>query len=280
MGSAPDVLAAVERIRARTDLRPEAALVLGSGLGALADAVEDPVTVPFGAVPGWPDTDVASHAGQWTLGRLAGRPVVVQAGRFHAYEGHGPDVLAAPVRVAARLGAGRLLLTNAAGGVDPSLEPGDVVLVRDHIDLMFRPSPGPTRRGDQRAPDRGAPYDPGLAALAERVASGLGVRLRSGVYAAVTGPSYETAAEVRMLRRLGADVVGMSTVPEVVVARALGMRVLALSMVTNKATGLSAGALSHDEVVEAGATAAHVVGAVLAGVLQSLPDASRLTGAK
>jgi purine-nucleoside phosphorylase len=256
-------------------------VVLGSGLGGLVRAVSDPLVVPFTDVPGFPPTGVAGHAGQYVSGLLGGRRVLLQAGRFHVYEGHPMEVVAAPVRVAAALGVRFLLLTNAAGGVNPDLEPGDVVVLEDHINLMFRsPLIGPPRKGEERFPDMSAPYDEELRRLALASAADLGIPLRTGVYAALTGPSFETAAEVRMLGRLGADVVGMSTVPEVVTARALGMRCLALSMVTNKGTGLAASPLSHVEVQEVGARAGPTVGRLLEAVVAGLPAAPQVGGAK
>jgi purine-nucleoside phosphorylase len=190
-------------------------------------------------------------------------------------------VVAAPVRLSAALGVRTLLLTNAAGGVDPGLEPGDLVLLSDHLNLMSRtPLMGPVAEGEVRFPDMSWPYDPELQALALDVARDLGFPLRRGVYAALTGPSYETAAEVRMLRILGADVVGMSTAPEVIVARALGMRCLAVSMVTNKGTGLSSQVLSHGEVVAVGREAGARVGAILEGVVRRLPARGQAEGKK
>jgi len=188
------------------------------------------------------------------------------------YEGHPPEVVAAPVRLSATLGVGVLLLTNAAGGVDPELDPGDLLLLHDHLNLMFgSPLLGPVADGEVRFPDMTHPYDAGLAEDALAAAAEAGIPLRRGVYAALQGPAYETAAEVRMLRALGADVVGMSTVPEVIVARARGMRCLAISMVSNKGTGLSATPLSHAEVVAVGLEAGRQVGAILEGVLRRLP---------
>jgi purine-nucleoside phosphorylase len=256
--------------------------VLGSGLGHLADEVEDAVSIPFGEIPGFPKTGVVGHAGRYLGGRLGGRNVLLQAGRYHVYEGHTGEVVAAPVRLAAALGIRFLFLTNAAGGVDPALEPGDVVLLSDHLNLMFHsPLIGPAAPGESRFPDMTEPYDVALRAVALDVAQREGIKLSEGVYAAVTGPTYETAAEVRMLGRLGADVVGMSTVPEVLVARALGLRCLALSMVTNKGTGLSGEPLSHREVVEVGQRTGRIVGRILEGVLRSLPDhPPQPTGAK
>ena len=255
---------------------PEVVLVLGSGLSHLAEAGGEHVVVPFTEVPGFPDTGVVGHSGRYVFRDMGGRSVLLQAGRFHVYEGRGDDLVGAPVRLAAALGARFLLLTNAAGGVDPDLEPGDLMLLDDHLNLMFRsPLLGPTRVGEERFPDMSAPYDPDLVALAVAEASQLGMRLHRGVYAAVTGPCYETAAEVRMLRTLGADAVGMSTVPEVLVARALGLRCLAFSMITNKGTGLSSTVLSHQEVVDVGSRAGAALGRLLEAVIKGLPDLSQ-----
>ena len=252
--SGADPLAAAAALRARVGDEPfDAALVLGSGLGGLADAVADPVEVPFGDLPGFPAARVAGHAGRWVAGTLEGRRVLVQAGRFHVYEGHPLDVVCAPVRVASLLGAGALVLTNAAGGLDRRHGPGTVVLLDDHLNLMWRsPLEGAVREGEDRFPDMSAPYDRDLQARAVAAALELGIPLARGTYAAVAGPSYETAAEIRMLARLGADVVGMSTVPEVITARARGMRCLAFSIVTNWCTGIATAPHRHEEVLEQG----------------------------
>lgn len=272
MATLPDVQEAARILGRRLASVPEATLILGSGLGHIVDAVLDPVSIPFEELPGFPATGVAGHAGRFVGGRLGDRYVLVQAGRYHVYEGHPPEVVAAPVRLSATLGVGVLLLTNAAGGVDPELDPGDLLLLHDHLNLMFgSPLLGPVADGEVRFPDMTHPYDAGLAEDALAAAAEAGIPLRRGVYAALQGPAYETAAEVRMLRALGADVVGMSTVPEVIVARARGMRCLAISMVSNKGTGLSATPLSHAEVVAVGLEAGRQVGAILEGVLRRLP---------
>jgi purine-nucleoside phosphorylase len=251
--AAPDPQEIADALAGRIGIRPDVFIVLGSGLGAVEERVDDPVTVSFGDLDGMPGSSVQGHAGRFVAGRLGGVAVLVASGRFHAYEGHGMDMVALPVRVAAILGANILVATNAAGGIREDLGPGDLVLIQDHLNLMFRnPLVGAVREGEARFPDMSAPYDPGLAKLAHDAAGGLGIPLAGGTYAAVLGPSYETAAEVRMLSRMGADVVGMSTVPEVIVARARGMKCLAFSMVTNRATGLSDAPLSHDEVLEVG----------------------------
>jgi purine-nucleoside phosphorylase len=279
MSTFPDIQEAARIVAGRLDAVPEATLILGSGLGHVVDAVQDPVTVRFEELPGFPPAGVLGHAGRFVAGCLAQRYVLVQAGRYHVYEGHPAEVVAAPVRLSAALGVDTLLLTNAAGGVDPALEPGDLVLLEDHLNLMARsPLIGPTVQGETRFPDMTRPYEPALAAAALAAAAEAGIPLRRGVYAALTGPAYETAAEIRMLRILGADVTGMSTVPEVIVARAQGMRCMAISMVTNKGTGLSAIPLSHEEVVAVGREVGQRVGAILEGVLRRLP--ARQSGGK
>lgn len=270
--SAFDVEAAARALAARLpDEGVEVLLVLGSGLGALADSVEDATVVPFEEIPGYPAAGVAGHAGRYVVGRLAGRRVLVQQGRFHLYEGHPLDVVAGPVRVAAALGATTLVATNAAGGIHAELIPGSVVVLSDHINFQFRnPLVGPARDGEPRFPDMTAAYDPVLRQRALATARELGIDARPGVYAAVLGPTFETPAEIRMLDLLGADVVGMSTVPEVVAARSLGLRCLAFSLVTNVAAGRAGRPLSHEEVLEvgrqAGARLQRLILAVLARV--------------
>ena len=230
---------------------PVAGIILGSGLGGLAGRVEQAVRVPFAQVPGFPSATVVGHSGALIGGRLGGRPVLLLAGRFHRYEGHDAGLAAFPVRVLKALGVGTLIVSNAAGGVRRTLYPGALMLIADHINLMFRnPLVGPVEAGDERFPDMSAAYDPDLRALARTVAGEQGLSVEEGVYAGLLGPTYETPAEVRMMERLGADAVGMSTVPEVIMARALGMRVLGVSCITNQACGISPHPLSHAEVLE------------------------------
>lgn len=232
---------------------PVAGIVLGSGLGGLADRLENAIRIPFSHVPGFPTATVAGHAGQLLVGTLGGRPVVMLAGRFHMYEGHDAQLAAFPVRVLHALGAPVYIASNAAGGVRRTFVPGDLMLIADHINLMFRnPLIGPTESGDERFPDMSDPYDPALRALMREVAAAVNVPLQEGVYCGLLGPTYETPAEVRMLERLGADAVGMSTVPEVIMARAIGMRAVAVSCITNKAAGLSLEKLDHQEVMDTG----------------------------
>lgn len=253
---AAEARTAAEHIRSQVGeafRTPVCGIVLGSGLGGLAARVERATRIPFSHVPGFPSATVAGHAGQLILGTLAERPVVMMAGRFHLYEGHDASLAAFPVRVMHALGAPVYLASNAAGGVRRTLNPGDLMLIADHLNLMFRnPLSGPLEPGDERFPDMSEPYDRALREAMMSAAQTAGVPLDVGVYCGLLGPTYETPAEVRMLERLGADAVGMSTVPEVIVARALGMRVAAVSCITNKAAGLSLLALNHDEVMEAG----------------------------
>jgi purine-nucleoside phosphorylase len=242
--------AAVIRTRIGDDA-PVAGIILGSGLGGLAGRIANPVAVPFAEVPGFPRATVAGHAGKLIGGTLGGRTVAALAGRFHMYEGHDAALAGFPVRVLHALGAEVLFVSNAAGGIRRTFRAGDLMLIRDHLNLMFRnPLIGPVQSGDERFPDMSAPYDDDLAQLLRDHAVELGISLQEGVYGGLLGPAYETPSEVRMLATLGADAVGMSTVPEVTVARALGMRVAGISCITNLAAGISPHPLSHAEVLE------------------------------
>ena len=249
---------AADAVRAALGVeRPAAAIILGSGLGGLAERLEDARRVPFAEVPGFPSATVVGHAGALIAGRLGGREVVALAGRFHMYEGHDASLAAFPVRVLHALGARTLVVSNAAGGVRRTFRAGDLMLIHDHLNLMWRnPLVGPVEPGDVRFPDMSAPYDPALLALLREASREEGVPVVEGVYAGLLGPTYETPAEVRMLERLGADAVGMSTVPEVIVARAIGMRVAGVSCITNMACGIQVGPLDHAEVIETSARVA------------------------
>ncbi len=231
-----EIQAAVEVVRSRASLQPEIGIVLGTGLGGLATEIEVTAAVPYEEIPGFPLSTVESHAGKLLLGRLGGRPVVAMQGRFHRYEGYSLQQVTFPVRVLHALGARTLVLSGACGGMHPLWAAGDLVLLADHINLLGdNPLVGPNDdRLGLRFPDMSEPYDLELRALARRTALELKVTLREGVYVAVPGPNLETRAEYRMLRAMGADVVGMSTVPEVIVARHQGMRVLAISIVTDQ----------------------------------------------
>lgn len=230
-------------------VRPRVGLVLGSGLGGFADALEDARVVPYSSIPGMPVSEVAGHAGNLCLGTLGGVPVACLQGRVHLYEGHPVRRVVFGVRLLAKLGCQVVLLTNAAGGVHSALRPGDLMVLTDHINLLGQnPLVGPAGDEGPRFLDQTRAYDQELHDLAHRAGEESGVGLASGVYAALLGPTYETPAEVRMLRVLGADAVGMSTVPEVIALRHLGVRVGAISCITNLAAGLSPEPLSHEEV--------------------------------
>ena len=245
--------------------------MLGSGLGFLAGEVVNPIQIPYREIPGFPEPGVAGHKGELVAGMLEGVPVIVQAGRFHLYEGHSAAVAGLPTRVFAELGVKVLIVTNAAGGVRRTFQAGTLMLIADHINLMWRnPLIGPPQPGEQRFPIMHDSYDPELKALARTVAKESGIALEEGVYVGLLGPSYETPAEVRMLERLGVDAVGMSTVPEVVVARARGIRCLGFSSITNPAAGITGAALSHEEVLAVGDQVARSLGVVLKGVLSRI----------
>jgi purine-nucleoside phosphorylase len=263
--------AAADAVRAHAPINPRVGIILGSGLGGIADAIDRPTRIPYRDIPGFPSATVVGHAGELIAGALAGTPVVALSGRFHMYEGHDVALTGFPVRVLNALGAATLIVSNAAGSARPALSPGTLVVLTDHVNFMFRnPLIGPLEEGDIRFPDMSAPYDPELRALAHRVAAAQGTPLEDGVYFAELGPSYETRAEVRMLAALGADVVGMSTVPEVTVARARGMRVLGFSCVTNLACGLAATPITHAEVIETTARVAPRLQAIVGGVVEKL----------
>ncbi|MEO5965794.1 MAG: purine-nucleoside phosphorylase [Candidatus Limnocylindrales bacterium] len=268
--------ALVEAVRARTDLVPRVGLVLGSGLGSLADDLESPVPIPFADLPGWPVATAPGHAGRLLLGTIAGVPVAALQGRFHLYEGNDPGLVVQPVLLFRRLGADTVILTNAAGGVNPAYGPGTLMVINDHLNLTGRtPLLGPN--ADElgpRFPDLTDVWARRLRARLHAAAEAEGIRLEEGIYAGLLGPSYETPAEVRMLRALGADAVGMSTVLEAVAARWIGLEVCGVSLVTNAGAGYSGQPLSHEEVLEAGASAGPSLARVLRRLIADLPPAA------
>lgn len=264
-----------ESVRERIgDAEPEIGIILGSGLGGLADDIEDAVRVPFADVPGFPEVTVAGHAGALVSGTLGGRMVIALAGRFHMYEGHPPALAAFPVRVMHALGARILFASNAAGGIRRDLAAGDLMIIEDHLNLTFtNPLTGAVQPGDERFPDMTEPYNAELRALLHTSARKLGIAVKEGVYACLPGPSFETRAEVRMLERLGADAVGMSTVPEVIVARAMGMRAAGMSCIANAASGTTDAPVLHADVLEVTARAAASFQSLVREFVTELPRA-------
>lgn len=272
---------AADFVRAHTQHQPTVGLILGSGLGPLADAIAAPDIVATADIPHWPASTVQGHTGRLVIGPLAGRTALVLQGRTHFYEGYGMDRVTMPVRVMLELGIQTLIVTNAAGGLNPNYRPGDLMLIRDHINFPGMAGNNPLRgpneeRYGPRFPDMTQPYDPELRALAHQVAAEAGFVLREGVYAYVAGPSFETPAELRFLQMVGADAVGMSTAPEVVVARHAGMRVLGISTIANLAQTepTPAAVVTHQEVLETGALAVPRLIQVVQGVIGRLSEAN------
>lgn len=252
----------------------ELAIILGSGLGGLADEIEDAVRVPFSDVPGFPEPTVLGHAGALVSGRFGGRAVIALAGRFHMYEGHPVALAGFPVRVMHALGATTLFVSNAAGAIRRDLGPGDLMIIEDHLNLTFtNPLTGPAQEGEERFPDMSEPYDARLRVGLRAAGDKLGIALKEGVYACLPGPSFETRAEVRMLERLGADAVGMSTVPEVIVARARGMRVAGVSCITNAASGTSEFPVLHADVLDVTARSSTTFQSLVRSFVTDLPRA-------
>ena len=271
----PARLTALEAaVRARTPLVPEVGIVLGSGLGGLADDLVDPVAIPFSDLPGWPAATAPGHVGRLLLGFLGGRPLVMLQGRFHLYEGNDPGLVVQPVLLFARLGARVVILTNAAGGLDPSFGPGTLMVMSDHINLTGRsPLMGPN--ADElgpRFPDLTDAWSPRLRARLHRAAAAENESLEEGVYVGLTGPNYETPTEVRMLAAFGGHAVGMSTVLECIAARWVGLEVCGVSLVTNAGAGYTGEPLSHEEVLEAGAEAGPRLARVIARFVADLSE--------
>lgn len=262
-----DEAAAAVRTRAK-GLAPRVGVILGSGLGAFGDSLEDAVSVPYGEIPHFPTSTVVGHGGALALGRCRGVPVAVMKGRVHFYEGYTLEQVVFPARVLGRLGVETLVVTNAAGAVNTSYRPGELMLIEDHVNLLGNPMLGPNDDAlGERFFDMSEAYDRGLRDAAEAACRAVGVRSHRGVYLALTGPSFETPAEIRAFRTLGADAVGMSTVPEVIAARHMGIRVVGVSCLTNMAAGVLDQKLDHREVLETGERVKSVLIEVLARIV-------------
>jgi purine-nucleoside phosphorylase len=262
-------------IRGRTSHRPRVGLILGSGLNALADSVQKADFIPFGDLPHWPRSTVPGHAGRLVIGELEGQTVFVMQGRVHYYEGYSMSQVTLPVRVMQRLGLEMLFVTNAAGGINPEFVPGDVMLITDNLNLVGMSGANPLMGPNidelgPRFPDMSRAYDPDLMNLARKVARERNIPLREGVYCGLSGPSFESPADLRFLRMAGADAVGMSTVPEVIVARHGGLRVLGFSGISNKANLDGSTLTTHEEVIEAGKVITPKIETIVRGVLRSL----------
>lgn len=265
-----------EQIRSRISIQPSIGMILGSGLGSLADSIANPSLIPYPELPGWPVSTIAGHQGRLVIGEFEGHPVLVMQGRAHYYEGYSISRIGLPVRVMQRLGIKTMFVTNAAGAINPSFVPGDLMLITDHLNLLgmagLNPLRGPNL--DQlgpRFPDMSKAYDSQLCQLARQVALEHDILLREGVYACLAGPSFETPADLRFLRAVGADAVGMSTVPEVTVARHAGQRVLGVSGISNKANLDGSTITTHEEVLEAGRVIVPKLIMLIKGVLRRLP---------
>ena len=266
---------AADTIRKRISHRPRVGLILGSGLNSLADSVQNAEIIPYSELPNWPLSTVQGHAGQLVIGELEGQPVFVMQGRIHFYEGYSISQITLPVRVMLRLGLEMMFVTNAAGGVNPDFVPGDVMLITDHLNLIGMTGANPLMGPNidelgPRFPDMSQAYDRQLMATARQVAAQENIPLREGIYCALSGPSFEGPADLRFLRLAGTDAVGMSTVPEVIVARHGGLRVLGLSGISNKANLDGSAITTHEEVMEAGKMITPKLEKIIRGVLRSL----------
>ena len=266
---------AAAALRSRLSAKPSVGLILGSGLSGLADTVQSPTIIPFGEIPNFPISTVVGHAGRWVNGDLQGRGVLLMQGRVHFYEGYSMAQVTLPVRIMERLGVGMLIVTNAAGGVNPEFLPGDVMLITDHLNFLGMTGNNPLMGPNYdeigpRFPDMSQAYDRQLADLARRTAKREGTGLRQGIYAGLSGPSFESPADLRFLRLAGADAVGMSTVHEVIVARHGRMRVLGLSGISNNANLDGSTVTTHEEVIEAGKVIAPKMEKIISGVLRAM----------
>jgi purine-nucleoside phosphorylase len=273
--SVEEIDSLANRIRESTELRPKVGMILGSGLGSLADSLESSTSLATDELPGWPISTVEGHAGRLVIGVLEGMPVCVLQGRVHYYEGYSIARIGLPIRVLQRLGAELLIATNAAGGVNPAFEPGDVMLINDHINLIgmagLSPLRGPNlQEFGPRFPDMSQAYDRQLQTLARQVAAQEGIVLREGVYICLGGPAFETPADLRFLQLIGVDAVGMSTVPEIIVARHGGMRTLGFSGISNKVSLDGEKLTTHQEVLEAGRRVGPKLERLIRGVLRRL----------
>jgi purine-nucleoside phosphorylase len=267
------VSACVDYIRSRVSATAKVAVVLGSGLGAFADELAEPVAIPYAEIPDWPRSTAIGHAGRLVAGRLEGIDLLVLSGRAHYYEGYSPAQVAFGVRTLGRLGVRTIVFTNAAGGINLTFSQGALVLISDHINLQgMNPLIGPNDDAlGPRFPDMSDAYCSECRQIAKETAAELGIELGEGVYAAMAGPSYETPAEIRFLRLIGADLVGMSTVPEVIVANHMGIRSVAISCVTNMAAGILPQKISHEEVLETGARVRGTLVKLLRALIPRLP---------
>ncbi len=266
---------AAEKIRGKIPVKPQVGLILGSGLNGLADSVQNPIHIPYNELPHFPVSTVFGHIGRFVIGTLEGKPVIVMQGRIHYYEGYSMGEITLPVRVMHRLGAHSLVVTNAAGGVNSEFVPGDVMLITDQLNLMgmsgLNPLMGPNLDEiGPRFPDMSQPYDREYIDMARKTAKENKLTLREGVYAGLSGPSFESPADLRFLRLAGADAVGMSTVPEVIVARHGGMRVLGFSGISNKANLDGSTITTHEEVIEAGRIITPKIETIVRGVLRGM----------
>jgi purine-nucleoside phosphorylase len=264
--------AAAEYIGERIGIRPDIGLILGSGLGDIAAQVEDNLALEYRDIPGFPVSTVEGHLGRLIAGRLMGKKIVVMQGRFHYYEGYSMSEVTFPIRVMKLLGVETVIITNAAGGVNNGFKPGDLMIITDHINLL---GANPLRGSNidemgPRFPDMTEVYDRRLIGIAKKCAASLGISVRTGVYCAMMGPSYETSAEIRMVGIIGGDAVGMSTVPEAIVARHCGMKVLGISCITNMASGILDRPLRHEEVIEVGRLSRHSFTSLIKAVLREM----------
>ena len=267
--------ATAQAIKKQISIQPLTGIILGSGLNDLADSVQQAVHIPYRDLPNFPVSTVHGHAGRFVIGELEGKPVLVMQGRIHYYEGYTMGEVTLPVRVMQRMGISNMIVTNAAGGVHPDFDPGDVMLITDQLNLMgmsgLNPLMGPNLDEiGTRFPDMSQPYDRAYSDLARKVAKENNITLREGVYAGLSGPSFESPADLRFLRLAGADAVGMSTVPEVIIARHGGMRVLGLSGISNKANLDGSTVTTHEEVIEAGKVITPKVEKIIRSVLRKL----------